>query len=302
MLPKRLQKGDTIGVIALSDPITGEKKEELLQAKAKVEKDGFVVKFSDHIFSNTLGYSATAKERAEDLNQMFADPTVTMVWCARGGQNCNSLFDEVDFECIRQNPKIFCGYSDITSLSNAIYSKTGLVTFSGTNFKTIATDETDYSYEETKKRFIEGSLALGQNEEYQVIKEGVVEGILVGGNLSLTRGLVSGKYALDFQDKILFLEELSLESGPALVSNFLYYMKQNGVFDHIRGLWLGFYDNPIPLEKIVQDVLGTEYTFPIVKCNHFGHTEKKTVIPIGTRARIDTRKKEAVELIEACVE
>ena len=193
----------------------------------------------------------------------------------------------MDFECIRQNPKIFCGYSDITSLSNAIYSKTGLVTFSGTNFKTIATDETDYSYEETKKRFIEGSLALGQNEEYQVIKEGVVEGILVGGNLSLTRGLVSGKYALDFQDKILFLEELSLESGPALVSNCL---------------WLGFYDNPIPLEKIVQDVLGTEYTFPIVKCNHFGHTEKKTVIPIGTRARIDTRKKEAVELIEACVE
>ena len=66
MLPKRLQKGDTIGVIAPSDPITGEKKEELLQAKAKVEKDGFVVKFSDHIFSNTLGYSATAKERADE--------------------------------------------------------------------------------------------------------------------------------------------------------------------------------------------------------------------------------------------
>lgn len=302
MLPKRLQRGDMIGVIAPSDPITGEKQEELMQAKAMLEKDGFQVKLSKHIFSNTLGYSATVEEKAADLHQMFADPEVKMVWCARGGENCNSLFDLLDFDLIRKNPKIFCGYSDITSLANVIYAKTGLVTFNGTNFKTVATDETDYSYEEAKKRFVDGSLELGQGEEYTAIKEGTAEGILVGGNLSLTRGLVAGNYTIDFQDKILFLEELSFESGPALVSNFLYYMKQNGVFDKIRGLWLGHYDNPIPLEKIVLDVLGDKISFPIVKCNHFGHTEKKTVIPIGTRACIDTSKKEMVELMEACVE
>lgn len=302
MLPQRLQKGDVIGVPAPSGPITEDKKEELLQAKEMVEKDGFRVKLSDHIFSNTLGYSASVEEKVADMHQMFADKEVKMVWCAKGGENCNSLFDYLDYDLIRQNPKIFCGYSDITSLSNVIYAKTGLVTFNGTNFKSIATDETDYSYNELQKRFVEGSLALGQKEEYTVLKEGVAEGVLVGGNLSLTRGLVTGKYTIDFQDKILFLEELSLESGPALVSNFLYYLKQNGVFDQIRGLWLGHYDSPIPLEKIVMDVLGEEVPFPIVKCNHFGHTEKKTVIPIGTKARIDTSKKEMVELIEACVE
>jgi len=302
MLPQRLQKGDTVGVPAPSGPITGEKKEELMRAKETLEKDGFKVKLSEHVFSNTLGYSATVEEKIADLHHMFADKEVKMVWCAKGGENCNSLFDDLDFELIRQNPKIFCGYSDITSLSNMIYAKTGLVTFNGTNFKSIATDETDYSYMEAKKRFVDGSLALGQNEEYKVIHEGVTEGVLVGGNLSLTRGLVAGKYTLDFQDKILFLEELSLESEPALVSNFLYYMKQNGVFEQIRGLWLGHYAGSTPLEQIVLDVLGKDVAFPIVKCNHFGHTEKKTVIPIGTRARIDTSKKEMVELIEPCVE
>ena len=159
---------------------------------------------------------------------MFADPTVTMVWCARGGQNCNSLFDEVDFECIRQNPKIFCGYSDITSLSNAIYSKTGLVTFSGTNFKTIATDETDYSYEETKKRFIEGSLALGQNEEYQVIKEGVVEGIM--GVLVC----LMNKIFVDINIIMIFLSEVVI--GVICYFLILFFLKNELLLEFIDRL------------------------------------------------------------------
>jgi len=302
MIPKRLQKGDLIGVVAPSNPIIGENIEEVENAKKILEKDGFRVKFARNLFSNTNGYSSTAKEKAEDINNMFKDPEVKMVWCAKGGENSNSTFDYLDYEIIKNNPKIFCGYSDITSLSNVIYSKTGLVTFSGTNFKTIATDETEYSYNEIKKRFLEGNLELGENEEYTVIRPGQAEGVLVGGNLSLTKGLVCGKYSIDFQDKILFLEELSFETGPALASNYLYYMKQNGVFDKIKGLWIGHYENEIPLEKIVLDVLGNEYDFPIVKCNHFGHTEKKTVIPIGTLAKIDTNEKQAVKLIQNCVE
>lgn len=81
-------------------------------------------------------------------------------------------------------------------------------------------------------------------------------------------------------------------------------MKQNDVFDKIKGLWIGNYDHEsgISLEKIVMDVLGDEYNFPIIKSNNFGHTEKKTVIPIGTKARIDTSKKVKIELIENCVE
>ena len=192
----------------------------------------------------------------------------------------------------------------LTVLTNVITSKTGLVTFSGTNFKTIATDNTDYSYKQILKRFKEGSLEIGtKSDSYQVINPGIAEGELVGGNLSLIRGLIDGKYKLEFTDKILFLEELGLETPPALVSNYLYYMKQNGIFNKIKGLWIGNYEHEsdVKLEKIVLDVIRDEYNIPIVKSDNFGHIETKTVIPIGTRAKIDTTSKVKVELIEKCV-
>ena len=235
---------------------------------------------------------------------MFKDKEVKMIWFAKGGANSNSVFEYLDYEIIRNNPKIICGYSDITSITNIITAKTGLVTFSGTNFKTIATDMTDYSFKEVLKRFVDGSLEIGkENEEYLTIQEGVVEGKLIGGNLNLLHGLVSGKYKVDFTDKIVFMEELGIETDPALANNFLYYMKQNDVFDKIKGLWIGNYehDSEIELEKIVMDVLENKYRFPIIKSNNFGHIENKTVIPIGTRARIDTSKERKIELIENCV-
>ena len=158
IIPRKLERGDTIGVVAPSDPIIGKNIEEIMRAREILEKDGFKVKFSKNLFSNTCGYSATAKEKAEDINDMFQDKDVKMVWCAKGGNNSNSVFEYLDYNVIKNNPKIVCGYSDITSLANMIFSKTGLVTFSGTNFKTIATDETDYSDKEIIKRFVEGSL------------------------------------------------------------------------------------------------------------------------------------------------
>ena len=304
LIPQKLKKGDVIGVVAPSNPIIEENIEELERAKKIIEDAGFKVKYSKNLFSNTNGYSSTAREKAEDINEMFRDKDVKMIWCAKGGENSNSTFEYLDYDLIKNNPKIICGYSDITSLTNIITAKTGLVTFSGTNFKTIATDETNYSYNEVMKRFVDGSLELGvEVEKYETLKEGVAEGKLIGGNLKLTRGLVSGKYSIDFTDKILFLEELGIDTTPVIMSNFLYYMKQNGVFDKIKGLWIGNYEHEsgISLEKVILDVLEGEYDFPIIKSNNFGHTETKTVIPIGTKARIDTKNARKIELIEKCV-
>lgn len=304
ILPPKLKRGDTIGIVAPSNPIVGDNIEEIEQAKRIVERDGFKIKYAKNLFSNSNGYSSSSKEKAEDINEMFEDNDVKMIWCAKGGENSNSTFEYINYENIKRNPKIFCGYSDITSLTNVISEKTGLITFSGTNFKTIATDETDYSYKEAIKRFVDGSLEIGQpKEEYIVIKDGIAEGELIGGNLSLTRGLVSGKYSINFENKILFLEELGFETGPALASNFLYYMKQNGVFDEINGLWIGNYEHEsgTSLEKIIMDVLGSEYNFPIIKSNNFGHTETKTVIPIGVKAQINTNEETKIRIIECCV-
>lgn len=180
IIPDRLKVGDAIGVVAPSNPIIGDNIEELEKAKEIVERSGFKVKFSKNLFSNTNGYSSTAKEKAEDINAMFADKKVKMIWCAKGGNNSNTTFEFLDYELIKQNPKILCGYSDITSITNVITAQTGLVTFSGTNFKTIATDETDYSYQEVIKRFVEGSLEVGkENEKYITIQEGNAEGRLI---------------------------------------------------------------------------------------------------------------------------
>ena len=304
ILPSKLNIGDTIGVVAPSNPIIGDNIEELNRAKEIAEKSGFKVKYSKNLFSNTNGYCSTAKEKAEDINEMFADKNIKMIWCAKGGNNSNSTFEYLDYELIRQNPKIICGYSDITSLTNIITEKTGLVTFSGTNFKTIATDETDFSYKQALKRFLNGSLEFEpENENYITIQEGKVKGELIGGNLSLTKELVCGKYSIDFTDKILFLEELGYESDPAVVSNSLYYMKQNGVFDKIKGLWIGNYEHQsgITLEKIILDVLENKYKFPIIKSNNFGHIENKIVIPIGTKAEINTNENIKIKLIEKCI-
>ena len=304
MIPEKLKRGDIIGVVAPSDPIIDDNIEEIKRAKEIIENNGFKVLFSENLFSDTNGYTATAKEKAADINEMFRNKDVKMIWCAKGGNNSNSVFEYLDYELIKQNPKIICGYSDITSLTNIIHEITGLVTFSGTNFKTIATDETDYSYKEAINRFVNGSLEFGKEETgYKTIKQGQAEGELIGGNLFLTRGLVCGKYSISFKDKILFLEELGFETEPAVINNFLYYMKQNGVFNEIKGLWLGNYEHEskIPLEKIVLDVIGDEFNFPIIKSNNFGHIEAKTVIPIGTKAKIDTSREIKIELLENCV-
>lgn len=303
IIPERLKIGDTIGVVAPSNPIIDENIEEIQKAKEIVEKLGFKVKFSKNLFSSTNEYSATAKEKAEDINDMLRDKEVKMIWCAKGGENSNSTFEYLDYELIKQNPKIICGYSDITSITNMITEKTGLVTFSGTNFKTIATDETDYSLKEVLKRFVDGSLEFGEPEEgYKTIQDGVAEGKLIGGNLSLTRAMVAGKYSIDFTDKILFLEELGFETGPALASNFLYYMKQNSVFDKIKGIWIGNYthESGIKLEEILLDVIGDKFKGPIIKSENFGHIEKKTVIPIGVKAKIDTNESTKIRLLENC--
>jgi len=299
---ERLKKGDVIGVVAPSSAVDKDDLEPINNSVMLMEAAGFHIKFGENVFKNTLGYGATPKEKAEDINNMFADKEVKAIFCLSGGFNSNCVFDYLDYDIIAKNPKPICGFSDSTSLTNAIYSKAGVITFNGPTFKALTTWATEYGYKEVVKRFVEGSLELGEkDDEYITIKEGAAEGRLVGGNLSLTSEMCTGNYSIDFQDKILFIEEFCLETPPELVANYLYHMKQNGVFDKIKGIWVGNYDGSIPLEKILLDVLQDEYDFPIIKSNNFGHTEKKTVIPVGGMAKIDTNDEVKIKLIEKMV-
>ena len=294
-----LKKGDMIGVIAPSSPVDKEDLEVINQSVLLLESAGFHIQFGKNVFSHSLGYSATPKEKAQDINNMFADKNIKLIFCLSGGFNSNSTFEYLDYDIIKNNPKPICGFSDSTSLTSAIYAKTGVITFNGATFKALTSWQTEYAYKEVIKRFVKGDLSLGQkDDEYITIKDGIVEGKLVGGNLSLTTQMCVGNYSIDFNDKILFIEEFCLETPPELVSNYFYHMKQNGVFDKIKGIWVGNYDGSVALEKILLDVLEDKYNFPIIKSNNFGHTERKTVIPVGAKAKIDTTKDTKIEILE----
>lgn len=302
MLPNKLEKGDYIGLISPSSAIEKDDLEIINNSIMLMEGAGFKVKFGNNVLLNSTGYGATAKEKAEDINDLFKDKEVKAIFCISGGFNSNSVFEYLDFDAIKYNPKIICGFSDSTSLTNIIYAKTDLITFNGPTFKSLTSWQTEYGFKEVMKRFVEGSLDLGEkDDEYITIRNGLAKGKLVGGNLSLVNEMVNGKYSIDFTDKILFLEELFLESPPGLVSNYFYNMKQNGVFDKIKGIWLGNYDGSVAIEQILLDTIGNEYKFPIIKSNNFGHIDKKLVIPIGTMAEIDTNKDKKIELLENCV-
>jgi muramoyltetrapeptide carboxypeptidase len=108
MIPNKLIKGDKIGVIAPSSPITEDKLEDINNSIALMEASGFEIVFGKNAFKDTLGYGATAKEKAEDINYMFSNPEIKAIFCATGGANSNSTFEYLNYELIKNNPKILC--------------------------------------------------------------------------------------------------------------------------------------------------------------------------------------------------
>lgn len=307
MIPSKLKKGDTIGVIAPSNYIEKDDLEYINASIALMEASGFKVKFGKYVFEDTLGYGTSPEKRATDINWAFKDDEVKAIMCVKGGEDSNTILDYIDYEMIKKHPKIICGFSDNTSILNAIHEKTGLVTYHGPTFKSLTSWETGYAYKQFIKTFVENteSLIMGEPEdEYTTIQAGQATGELVGGNLSLFTKLVCGKYAVNVQDKILFLEELGFEAAPEMVNSNIYYLKQNGVFDRIAGLWIGNYEHPskVSIEKIIKNAIGDEYKFPIIKSDNFGHIDKKIIIPIGTKAEINTNEKIKIKLVEKCVD
>lgn len=307
MIPSKLKKGDTIGVIAPSNYIEKDDLEYINASIALMEASGFKVKFGKYVFEDTLGYGTSPEKRAADINWAFKDDEVKAIMCVKGGEDSNTTLDYIDYEMIKNHPKIICGFSDNTSIINVIHEKTGLVTYHGPTFKSLTSWETGYAYKQFIKTFAENteSLIMGEPEdEYTTIQAGQATGELVGGNLSLFTKLVCGKYAVNVQDKILFLEELGFEAAPEMVNSNIYYLKQNGVFDRIAGLWIGNYEHPskVSIEKIIKNAIEDEYKFPIIKSDNFGHIDKKIIIPIGTKAEINTNEKIKIKLVEKCVD
>ena len=291
MYPGKLNIGDTIGVIAPSKPITDEYN-VYLQNSIKIFEDmGFKVKLSKNLYKNTYGYSATPQEKADDINDMFSDNDVKAIISAVGGDNSFNCLGLIDYENIKKNPKIICGYSDATNYLEAIYTKTGLVTFHHGEMIDLGRKKSkDFQLSQFKKVFIDDNLGeVDKNKPYKSLQKGVAEGILVGGNVPSMVTLLNTEYFPDLTDKILFLEVFATSTDFDLADRYLGVLKYHGVFDKIKGLWIGHYHNDSDTMKI-EDVFMRnlkEYDFPILKCDDFGHDCENIVIPIGSKVKLD---------------
>lgn len=305
MKAKRLRAGDTIGIVAPASPSDSSKVERAIKHITDI---GYTVKAGKSIYCSR-GYLAGRDDlRASDINDMFADNEIRAVFCLRGGYGSQRILDLVDFEGIRNNPKIFMGYSDITALLNAIYQKCGLITFHGPMGGDFAGGLERHS-KRAMKNILESTDPVGELPNPltpEVVEEGKGSGILVGGNLSIVAASMGTPYEVDTENKILFLEDVFEE--PYSVDRMLTQLRLAGKFKSVAGIILGDWGNTEPeepekslsLEEVFEDIfkgLGK----PVLKGLKIGHCKPKLTVPIGVEVSIDTCSK-TVCILESAVE
>lgn len=302
MLAQKLNYGDTIGVVGVANSLTmGYGPEDFYKAEKFLQDKGFKIKRGKYVLENYYGSAGTREQKAEDMMNMFNDKEVKAIVCLNGGETCNTFIDLLDYEVIKQNPKIITGYSDITVLLQTIYKKTGLVTFHGENFIHFGEEDAEEKYKEFESAFVNKKVGKFITGNKKIIREGNVEGEIIGTNLGSMMYLVGTEYFPDLQDKILLIE--SYRTSPNECQRRFAHLKQYGVFDKVKGIVIGYnYD----LQKNgdiypqMEDILleyTKEYNFPIVKCNDFGHKMVNSVIPIGVNMKLNTDNK-TVEITE----
>ena len=208
----------------------------------------------------------------------------------------------IDYENIKRNPKIICGYSDATNYLEAIYTKTGLITYHHLEMIDLGRkSKKDFELSQFKKILIDGTLGeVDKNSKYITLQKGCVEGIIVGGNVPSMVTLLNTEYFPDLTDKILFLEVFATSTDFDLADRYIGLLKYHGVFDKIKGLWIGHYHGDTEDTKI-EDIFMRhlkEYDFPILKCDDFGHDCEKVVIPIGSKVKLDANNCKVIILEE----
>jgi len=301
IIPKKLKKGDTIGLITPSGIITQEQLKEIV---SKLQSFGYKVYYKPSILSE-FGYLAgTDTERAEELMHMFENKDVDAVMCARGGYGAIRILDLIDYELIKANPKVFIGYSDITAYITAFRQKTGLVAFHGpmgvsefNDFTTESFKEIICNSENNHQYPYERENDTKNNSEFDfyTINGGKAEGELIGGNMSVLASMVGSNFEPSFEGKIVFLEEI--DERPYKVDRMLTQLIQATDLKKAAGIVFGWFkgcDNDEKPSFLLKDLLIQlikPLEIPAVYGFPFGHTDNIMTIPAGVEARFNADKK-----------
>jgi muramoyltetrapeptide carboxypeptidase len=299
LLPMPLSKGDTVGLISPSSATA--ERIQFQFAKEALEALGFKVKPGANLEKRRGHLAGTDGERADDLNSMFADKEVKAIICIRGGSGAARILPMINYEWVKQNPKPILGYSDITAIHNAIYSKTGLITFHGPNgtgswnsfnvrqFEEVFFKQSLLKFENEK---IKGDELIVKQNRIQTIRPGKSEGVIVGGNLTVLAALAGSGYLPDFNGKILFLEDIGEE--PYKIDRMMSTLKLMGALNNLKGFIFGQCTdcNPtggygaLTLDDIFDDYI-LPLNIPAYRGAMIGHVPKQFIVPIGARVSMD---------------
>ncbi|MFE8700642.1 LD-carboxypeptidase [Cytobacillus sp. FJAT-54145] len=296
--PQSLKRGDTIGILAPASPPNQENLERSLEFLREL---GLNVKFGQHV-KNEYGYLAgTDEERLEDLHNMFLDKEVKGIICAGGGYGTARIAAEIDYDLIKNNPKILWGYSDITFLHMSIYQQTGLVTFHGPMLASDIGKEDAHALSKQYFQQLFEPKTITYTEEFsalQVLVEGEVEAILVGGNLSLITSSLGTPFEIDTKDKLLLIEDINEE--PRAVDRMLNQLYMAGKLKEAAGFIIGDFNNCVPereksltLEEVIEHYI-QKAAKPAMKGFNIGHCSPNIGVPLGVNVKFSTSKKQVI--------
>lgn len=278
-----LNKGDKIGIISCSNGLSIKNKNLIDELKLNLKSLDIDMVEGDTLYAKEYNlFSGTGEEKARALEKLFLDKDIKMIFDISGGDLANEVLDFLDFNLIKENPKPFFGYSDLTVLLNAIYSQCHITTYTY-QLRNLIGKFKEEQMQNFKASFIEGKEDIF-NLDYEWINGSHLKGIVVGGNIRCLLKLAGTKYMPDFKDKILFLESFS--GNSAKMVTYITQYKNLGVFNEVKGIILGEFtemerENLKPdIVEILKRAMG-EINIPILKTRDLGHGADAKCIPIG---------------------
>ncbi|MEM7727342.1 MAG: LD-carboxypeptidase [Cyanobacteria bacterium P01_A01_bin.45] len=312
--PKRLQNGSIVGIVSPAGATF--RREELNIVVDAVKALGLVPKLAPHVLERYGYLAGTDKQRAADINQLFANKDVSAILPIRGGWGSSRILPYLDYGLIQKNPKILVGFSDITSLLLGLYAKTNLVTFHGpnglTSWRTVQTEyfrRVLFAGEKVTFNNIkdgdDASRLMQVKYRIQTINRGKAKGKLIGGNLSVISAIVGSPYLPDLSGAILFLEDT--HENIYRIDRMIAHLKLAGVLEKIAGFIFGQCPGCSPgadygsltLEEVVWGYI-KPLGIPAWYGAMIGHTEPIVTLPIGSQVEIDADTGE-IQMLESAV-
>jgi muramoyltetrapeptide carboxypeptidase len=298
--PKQLQPGDTVALTAPAGIVFEETDFERMHKE--LESLGFKVVFGNYIRERHGYFSGTDEQRARDLNRFFRDASIDGILAVRGGWGCARILPLLDFDAIRENPKVYCGFSDNTTLHHALHAYANLISFHGPNGNSEWTDLTRKSF---KKVVMDGDLPVYKsNRSVKTLVPGHADGRLLGGNLTILTTTLGTPYQPDTKDAILFVEDIG--EPVYKIDRMLTHLRKAGLLNEISGFMFGGCTNcpetggaNFTMEQVLRDHL-VPLGIPVITGVDISHDPDNFTVPQGVMARLDADRG-TFELLEKAV-